>query len=141
MKLFEQVHQACRTKHYSPRTEAAYTRWIERFLRFHRETAGEWVHPRNMRSHDVEAFLTHLAVHRHVSASTQNQALNALVFLFRDVVKKELREFDAVRAKRPRHRYRTHPPRQLCSGSFASESTLIATAPLLSRADRRGRVQ
>ena len=49
----------------------------------------------------VESFLTHLAVRRHVAASTQNQALNTLVFLFRDVIKKELGKFDSVRAKRP----------------------------------------
>ena len=54
-----------------------------------------------MAADHVESFLTHLAVSRRVSASTQNQALNALVFLFRDVVKKEIGEFNAVRAKRP----------------------------------------
>lgn len=101
MKLLEQVHEACLTKHYSPRTEESYARWIERFLRFHRDTAGKWIHPRNMAAEHVESFLTHLAVRRHVSASTQNQALNALVFLFRDVIKRELGELDAVRAKRP----------------------------------------
>jgi len=74
-----------------PATQQSYGRWIERFLRFHRNTAAD----------HVESFLTHLAVSRRVSASTQNQALNALVFLFRDVVKKEIGEFNAVRAKRP----------------------------------------
>lgn len=101
MRLLEQVHEACATKHYSPRTEESYTHWIERFLRFHRSTVGKWIHPRDMTAEHVELFLTHLAVRRHVAASTQNQALNALVFLFRDVVKKELGKFDAVRAKRP----------------------------------------
>jgi integron integrase len=101
MKLLEQVRHVCRTKHYSPRTEVSYTRWIVRFLRFHRHQAGEWVHPRDMSADHVESFLTYLAVDRHVAASTQNQALNAVVFLFRDVVKKEFGEFDAVRAKRP----------------------------------------
>ena len=102
MRLLDQVHEACVTKHYSPRTEEAYTRWINHFLRFHRGKAGKWTHPRDMTADHVELFLTHLAVRRRVAASTQNQALNALVFLFRDVVKKELGEFDAVRAKRPR---------------------------------------
>jgi len=101
MKLLDQVHEACATKHYSPRTEESYVRWIERFLRFHRSKAGEWIHPLDMTADHVESFLTDLAVRRHVAASTQNQALNALVFLFRDVIKRELGEFDAVRAKRP----------------------------------------
>jgi len=101
MKLLEQTRQMCRTKHYSPRTEEAYTRWIERFVRFHRAAAGEWVYPSDMSAEHVETFLTYLAVHRRVAASTQNQALNALVFLFRDVLQKPLGEFDAVRAKRP----------------------------------------
>jgi len=101
MKLLEQTRQACRTKHYSPRTQSSYVRWIERFLRFHRDAAGKWIHPRDMSAEHVESFLTDLAVRRRVAASTQNQALNALVFLFRDVVKKQVGEFDAVRAKRP----------------------------------------
>jgi len=91
MRLLEQVHEACVTKHYSSRTQQSYASWIERFLRFHRDMAAD----------HVESFLTHLAVSRRVSASTQNQALNALVFLFPDVVKKEIGEFNAVRAKCP----------------------------------------
>ncbi len=101
MRLLRQVHEACVTKHYSPRTEEAYTRWIDRFLRFHRGKAGKWIHPQDMTADHVESFLTYLAVRRRVAASTQNQALNALVFLFRDVVKKEIGEFNAIRAKRP----------------------------------------
>jgi integron integrase len=101
MKLLEQVHEACVTKHYSRRTEDSYTRWIERFLRFHQVKTGNWIHPSNISADHAESFLTDLAVRHHVAASTQNQALNALVFLFRDVVKRELGEFDAVRAKRP----------------------------------------
>ena len=101
MKPLEQAHEACVTKHYSRRTEESYTRWIERFLRFHRARFGGWIHPIDMTASHVESFLTDLAVHRNVAASTQNQALNALVFLFRDVIKRELGEFDAVRAKRP----------------------------------------
>ncbi len=64
MKLLEQTRQICRTKHYSPRTEESYTRWIERFLRFHREAAGLWVHPSDMSAEHVEAFLTYLVVRR-----------------------------------------------------------------------------
>ena len=84
-KLLEQTRQTCRTKHYSPRTGESYTRWIGRFLRFHREAAGLWIHPRKMSAEHAESFLTHLAVRRHVAASTQNQALNSIVFLLRDV--------------------------------------------------------
>ena len=101
MRLLDQVHEACMTKHYSPRTDRAYCQWIERFLRFHRSQTGTWVHPRAMTSEHVESFLTHLAVNRHVAASTQNQALNAIVFLFRDVIKRDVGKFDAVRARRP----------------------------------------
>ena len=101
MKFIEQVRQACQAKHYSPRTQEAYVGWIERLLRFHRDKTGAWIHPRDMTSKDVEDFLTHLAVRRRVSASTQNQALNALVFLYRDVLQCKLGEFDAVRAKPP----------------------------------------
>ena len=79
MKLLEQVHEACVTKHYSRRTEDSYTRWIERFLRFHRAKAGDWIHPSNMSTDHVESFLTDLAVRRHVAASTQNQAINAFM--------------------------------------------------------------
>jgi len=70
MKLLEQTRQVCRTKHYSPRTEDSYIRWIERFLRFHRDTAGQWIHPRDMSAEHVEAFLTHLAARCRVAAST-----------------------------------------------------------------------
>ena len=101
MKLLKQVHEACVTKHYSRRTEESYTCWIERSLRFHRARAGVWIHPMDITAGRVESFLTDLAVHRNVSASTQNQALSAIVFLFRDIIKRELGEFDAVRAEQP----------------------------------------
>ena len=68
MKLLDQVHEACVTKHYSPRTEESYVRWIERFLRFHREKTGDWIHPQNMTADHVESFLTDLAVHCLVAA-------------------------------------------------------------------------
>jgi len=74
--------------------------WIERFLRFHRDAAGVWVHSRDMTAEHVESFLTNLAVRRKVAASTQNRVLNALVFLFLDVIRRH-RQFGAVRAKRP----------------------------------------
>jgi len=76
-KLLEQVRDAIRRKHYSIRTEEAYVDWIKRYILFHDKR-----HPREMGSAEIEAFLTHLAVERQVSASTQNQALNALMFLY-----------------------------------------------------------
>ncbi|MEO0587691.1 MAG: tyrosine-type recombinase/integrase [Planctomycetota bacterium] len=101
MKLMNRVHEALRRGHYSFRTEQSYARWIERYLRFHRERAGRWVPPEVLGEEGVEVFLTHLAVERRVAASTQNQALNALVFLYKQVLKTELEGFDATRAKKP----------------------------------------
>lgn len=87
-----------RLRHFSLRTEQAYIRWIVRFIRFHGMR-----HPVDMGGAELEQFLTHLAVRRHVSASTQNQALAALLFLFRDVLGSELPWLDdVVRARRPR---------------------------------------
>src|SRR6478672_4359761 len=77
MKLLDQVRQAIRTVHYSIRTERCYVYWIERFIRFH-----QLKHPNTMGAVEVEQFLTFLAVPDHVSASTQNQALGALLFLY-----------------------------------------------------------
>jgi site-specific recombinase XerD len=75
-KLLDQVRAAIRLKHYSIRTEEAYVQWIKRFVLFHNKR-----HPNEMSAAEVAAFLTHLAVTEHVSASTQNQALAALLFL------------------------------------------------------------
>ena len=74
MKLFEQVRQLARVKHFSYRTEQCYLHWIERYIRFHGIR-----HPNTMGAPEAEAFLTHLAVAGNVSASTQNQALAALL--------------------------------------------------------------
>jgi integron integrase len=101
MKLLEQVRQLLRLRHYSLRTEDCYLRWIELFLRFHKGPEG-WRHPSTMGAREVEQYLTYLAVHRHVAASTQNQALNALVFLFHQVLKIDLGQLGAVRARRGR---------------------------------------
>src|SRR5262249_11318516 len=95
--------QVLRVRHYSYRTEQCYVAWIEQYLRFAKEVAGRWRHPGEMETGDVERFLTHLAVERHVSASTQNQALNALVFLYQAVLRKDLGDFSAVRAVRRWH--------------------------------------
>ena len=96
MKLLDRVRHAARAKHYSYRTEQAYVYWVERFIRFHGIR-----HPDTMGAPEVEAFLTHLAVEGHVSASTQNQALSALLFLYQRVLERDIGRLDVVRAVRP----------------------------------------
>jgi integron integrase len=96
-RLLDRLRLALRVRHYSPRTEACYVEWAERYIRFHRLR-----HPRDMGALEVSLFLTDLAVNHHVSASTQNQALNALVFLYTQVLGLELGRLDAVRARRPK---------------------------------------
>jgi integron integrase len=101
MALLDDTRHVLRLKHYSFRTEQAYVGWIERYVRFCKG-AGDWRHPNTLGAAEVESFLTHLAVDRRVSASTQNQALNAVVFLYRDVLHQELGDFSALRAIRHR---------------------------------------
>jgi len=96
-KLLDQVRDALRLKHYSIRTEEAYINWIKRYIFFHHKR-----HPAEMGAPEIEAFLTHLAVDEQVAASTQNQALSALLFLYREVLHQELGPVDALRAKKPK---------------------------------------
>lgn len=96
-KLLEQVRQAIRTRHYSYMTEKAYVGWIKRFIFFHNKR-----HPAEMGEAEIAQFLSALAQERHVSASTQNQALNALLFLYHEILGKEIGYIGGVvRAKRP----------------------------------------
>src|SRR5213076_3157688 len=96
-KLIEQVRNVMRFKHYSLRTERTYWDWIERFIRFHGMR-----HPKEMGEAEVGAFLTHLARDGQVAASTQNQALSAILFLYQQVLKQEIGWLDNVeRASRP----------------------------------------
>ena len=96
-RLLDQVRDNLRVHHYSLRTEDAYIQWIKRFIYFHNKR-----HPNDMGEPEITAFLTHLAVDRNVAASTQNQALSAILFLYKKVLKKELEWLDdVVRAKRP----------------------------------------
>jgi len=96
-KLLEQVRDVMRLKHYSLRTEQTYCNWIERFIRFH-----QLRHPREMGEEEMSAFLTHLARDGAVAASTQNQALSALLFLYKEVLKEEIGWLENVeRAKKP----------------------------------------
>jgi len=101
VRLLDQVRHILRLKYYSYRTEQCYVAWIERYLRFCKG-AGDWRHPSTLGATEVESYLTYLAADRHVSASTQNQALNAVVFLYRDVLRQELGDFAALRAIRRR---------------------------------------
>lgn len=96
-KLLDRLRRALRLRHYSTRTESCYVEWTERFIRFHRLR-----HPRDMGAAEIEAFLSDLAVNGRVSASTQNQAFNALLFVYREVLGIELPKLDAVRARRPK---------------------------------------
>lgn len=96
-KLLDQVRDVLRLKHYSYRTEQTYCDWIERFIRFHRLR-----HPAEMAEPEVSAFLTHLARVGSVAASTQNQALSALLFLYKEVLRQEIGWLNNVeRAKKP----------------------------------------
>jgi integron integrase len=102
-KLLDQLREVLRVKHYSRRTEETYVGWVLRYLKFHRERAGRWQHPRELGGTEVVAFLNHLANAEHVAAATQNQALNAVMFLYTSVLRIELGELDEfIRASRPR---------------------------------------
>ncbi len=97
-KLLDHVRDAIRLKHYSLHTEHAYVTWIKRYIFFHDKR-----HPKDMGAAEIEAFLTHLAVQQKVAASTQNQALSALLFLYRDVLRHPLDgPIDAIRARKPK---------------------------------------
>jgi len=96
-KLLIQLRDEIRTRHYSIRTEEAYTQWVKRFILFHNKR-----HPAEMGADEISSFLTHLAVYERVAASTQNQALNAIIFLYKEVLKLELNNLsNLIRAKRP----------------------------------------
>jgi integron integrase len=97
-KLLDQVSDAIRTKHYSLRTEKTYIEWIRRYILFHQKR-----HPKDMGAEEIQSFITYLATQRAVSASTQNQALSALMFLYRHVLQKDIAfPSDVVRAEKSR---------------------------------------
>ena len=96
-KLLDQLRDKLRVKHYSIRTETQYLQWVKRFILYHGKR-----HPREMGAEEVEAFLTHLATVGQVSASTQNQAVSALLFLYREILGIQLPWLDnVIRAKKP----------------------------------------
>lgn len=97
-KLLDRVRETTRRKHYSIRTEKSYVAWIRRYILFHNKR-----HPLEMGRAEIEAFPTYLAISRKVAASTQSQALSALLLLYRDVLNEDLDfPIDSVRAKRPK---------------------------------------
>jgi integron integrase len=98
-KLLDQVRARIRVKHYSIRTEDQYVFWIRRFIHFHGKR-----HPRDMGAPEVEAFLSDLAVNGRVAASTQNQALSALLFLYREVLEVRLPWLDNITRAKPSQR-------------------------------------
>lgn len=95
-QLLNDVRAVVRLKHLSLRTEEADTYWIKKYILFHQKR-----HPREMGANEVRDFLTYLAVEKQVAAATQNQALNALLFLYREVLGVRLEGIDAVRAQKP----------------------------------------
>jgi len=98
MKLIDQVVDVIRKKHYSIRTEEAYVQWIKRFIYFHGKR-----HPKDMGETEISQYISYLASVGYVAASTQNQALNAIVFLYKKVLKFDLGDFGPMeRAKRPK---------------------------------------
>jgi integron integrase len=98
LKLLDQVREVMRLKHYSIRTETAYCDWIRRYIKFHAMRSREDLQPAEAK---MELFLSDLAVNGKVAASTQNQAFNALLFLYREVIHYPLGQVNALRADRP----------------------------------------
>jgi len=97
-KLLDRLREALRSRHYSRRTEQSYCHWVKRFIFFHHVR-----HPADMAEPEINAFLTHLAIKERVSASTQNQALSALLFLYRHVLSREIGDLgEVIRARRPK---------------------------------------
>ncbi|MDX1417853.1 MAG: phage integrase N-terminal SAM-like domain-containing protein [Candidatus Promineifilaceae bacterium] len=96
-KLLDQVREAIRLKHYSIRTENAYLYWIRRFILYHDKR-----HPADMGEREIEMFLAHLALKENVAASTQNQALSSLLFLYRQVLNQDLADVKVIWAQKPK---------------------------------------
>ncbi|MFH1007292.1 MAG: integron integrase [Candidatus Latescibacterota bacterium] len=97
-RLLDCLREALRSRHYSRRTEQTYCQWVKRFIHFHNVR-----HPAEMSEPEINAFLTHLAVKENVSASTQNQALSALLFLYRYVLGRDIGDLgDIIRARKPK---------------------------------------
>jgi site-specific recombinase XerD len=121
-KLLDRVRQLIRARHYSRRTEEAYASWIRQFIVFHGKR-----HPSDMGSPEVARFLTWSATERHVASGTQNQALSALLFLYRDVLSLDLGELGHV----PRVKSSTHVPVVLSVSEVRSVLAALDAVPHL----------
>lgn len=99
-KLLDVVREKIRVKHYSISTERTYVHWIKHYILYHNKR-----HPRDMKKAEIEAFLTHLAVDRKVSPTTQNQAFSAILFLYKEVLGEDISSWNiqALRAKERKH--------------------------------------
>lgn len=123
-RLLEQVRSAIRLRHLSKRTEKAYVHWIKRYIFFHHKR-----HPAQMGAVEITAFLSDLAVIRNVAASTQNQALNALIFLYRQVLDRDVGTLEGlVRARQPKRMpvVLTHQEAMAVIGKLTGRDWLIA---------------
>ncbi|MEJ2637315.1 MAG: integron integrase [Calditrichia bacterium] len=123
-EMTRQMREAIRVRHYSIRTEEAYINWVGRYVRFHRGR-----HPGEMGEREINQFLTHLAVRENVAASTQNQALCALIFLYKEVLQREIGELEEiVWAKKPKRLpvVLTRGEAQLIIEQLSGEYRLIA---------------
>jgi hypothetical protein len=98
LKLLEQIREVMRLKHYSIRTERTYSDWVRRYVQFHQMQTREEMLPAEPK---MEAFLSELAVNGKVAVSTQNQAFNALLFVYREVLHVQVGKIESVRATRP----------------------------------------
>ncbi len=126
-RLLDEVRNVLRVKHYSIRTEEAYIQWVKRFIFFHNKK-----HPADMAEAEISAFLTHLAVKNNVTSSTQNQALSALLFLYKQVLGIELEWLDGItRAKRPSRLPTVLPREQVIELLDAMSGTNALIARLL----------
>lgn len=126
-RLLDQLRDAIRTRHYSIRTEEVYLQWVRRFILFNGKR-----HPVEMGAPELEAFLTYLAVERNVAASTQNQALSAVLFLYREVLGIDLPWLDGVtRAKKPQRLPVVLTPEEVRLVLAQLEGTLALMANLL----------
>jgi integron integrase len=132
-KLLDQVRDALRVKHYAYNTEQSYVQWIRRHILFHNKR-----HPKDMAEPEVQEFLTHLAVQGNVAASTQNQALSALLFLYRHVLHQPLSEsINAVRARQSKHIPTVLTPEEIQQVLKRLEGTHQLIAKLLYGAELR----
>ncbi len=96
-KLLDQARDAIRRKYYAYRTEETYVSWTKQYILYHKKR-----HPQEMGAAEIEAFLTHLATERHVAASTQNQALSAILFLYREVLHMPVTNVEVTWANKPK---------------------------------------